>query len=547
MSQLGRLIGTVAAVAVLAAMARADGMASGKTEFRGAPHATAVHVQYASPDDALYASQWHLHAVGTRPHANLEAAWTRATGSGVTIGLVDDSLEWTHPDLQPNYVAGDSWDFGEGNADPSPVHDEDDHGTSVAGVAAARGNNGIGISGAAPQAGLAGLRIDFINQSTAMFADATRYHSDGAGPQGSNIAVKNHSYGIRAGYITRSMELDALNASAANGTIHTFAAGNERPQHGASVWWDGDTNKKALLNSPDSIVVGALGSDGKFASYSNWGANLVVTAPSSGTGIGITTTDRTGGAGYAGGDYTSSFGGTSSSAPLVAGVMALGKQVNPNMDVRMAKHLLALTADSSIDAGDSTETSDGGWKTNAAGIRFNQNYGFGLIDAAAFVEAAEQYSGVTELSIEETGTIPVGRLLPDAVSDNLVPGTLIETFTMEEAGRLEEVLVTLNVSHTFRGDLQARLISPSGTEGRLMQRNLSDPGYGLNWTFTSNTFWGEEAAGEWSLVLEDWFRFDTGQWNAFAVTARKGELVPEPATFALLAIGMMMLSRRWRG
>ena len=60
--------------------------------------------------------------------------------------------------------------------------------------------------------------------------------------------------------------------------------------------------------------------------------------------------------------------------------MALGKQANPNMDVRLAKHILARTS-TIVNASDSSQTSDGGWRTNAAGIHFNQNYGFGLINA----------------------------------------------------------------------------------------------------------------------------------------------------------------------
>jgi subtilisin family serine protease len=89
---------------------------------------------------------------------HVPAAWNRdITGSGVIIGIVDDCLQITHPDLSPNYVAADSWDFGQNDPDPSPVYNsgpnEDRHGTSVAGVAAARGGNSIGGTGAAPWPG----------------------------------------------------------------------------------------------------------------------------------------------------------------------------------------------------------------------------------------------------------------------------------------------------------------------------------------------------------------------------------------------------------
>ena len=156
------------------------------------------YVPINSPDVGLPGT-WHLQnntAVDPSTDVHIQGAWDRGlVGSGVTIGIVDDSLQHTHPDLSPNYVAGDSFDFGQNDADPSPVFAGDRHGTAVAGVAAARGGNALGATGSAPLAKLAGLRIDFQNQRQEMFVDATLFHSDGVGPDGSNIQIKNHSYG----------------------------------------------------------------------------------------------------------------------------------------------------------------------------------------------------------------------------------------------------------------------------------------------------------------------------------------------------------------
>src|SRR5262249_48826382 len=151
-----------------------------------------------------------------------------------------------------------------------PVNLDDMHGTSVAGVAAARGGNGIGVTGAAPLAGLAGLRIDFVLQTTAMFVDATLYHSSGANR---SIKVKNHSYANSMDYEPDPAMAAALAPSTAAGTIHCFSAGNGRDSFGA------DSNKKQPQNSPDAITVAALGSSGLFATYSCFGANVFVTAP----------------------------------------------------------------------------------------------------------------------------------------------------------------------------------------------------------------------------------------------------------------------------
>jgi subtilisin family serine protease len=327
------------------------------------------------------AGQWHLvNQIVPGRDARVQGAWNRdLTGQGVSIGIVDDGLQINHPDLSPNYSSALSRDFGGArDGDPSPVNSDDNHGTSVAGVAAARGGNGIGVTGAAPYATLAGLRVDFHTADTADFVDATLYKSSGTD---TSIKIKNHSHGVSETYINDSAARSALATSAAAGTIHLFACGNERGTVGE------DTNKQQLPNSPDCIAVAAFGSNGRFATYSSFGACVFVTAPSSTDyGYGITCTDRTGSAGYNNGtvfpdgNYTNDFGGTSSATPLAAGVMALVKQAQPKLNVRFAKHLLALTS-TPVDTADAWPTSGGGWRTNKAGYKFNPNYGFGLINA----------------------------------------------------------------------------------------------------------------------------------------------------------------------
>jgi subtilisin family serine protease len=464
--------------------------------------------------------------------ARVQQAWNGGfTGQGVVIGIVDDSLEFNHEDLAPNYSALHSFNFGSyvgaGAADdPSPHHDDDQHGVSVAGIAAARGGNFIGVTGAAPQALLAGLRIDFPNQTTAMFVDADQYLAG-------SIHIKNHSYGISAPYIDSTPERNAVAVSAAAGTIDVVAAGNERTSTGAN------SNTKMLQASPDVIAVAALGSFGVYASYSSFGANVFVTAPSSTAGgHGVTTTDR-----YQTGDgynildndgdldgdpmpdpkYTTIFGGTSAATPLVSGVLALVKQANPNLNTRMAKHLLARTSDI-VDPTDNSDSSNGGWRTNEAGFHFNPNYGFGLIDASEMVALAPNIAGMTPLVVEQTGVIVVNQLIPD---DD--PTGVSRTFTLNTVNPLEEILVTLNVNnHTWRGDLEATLTSPSGMVSRLIDRSENipfDSGNEIHWQFLSNAFWGESAKGVWTINVRDVAGLDIGTFADFSVVARTGEML----------------------
>jgi len=495
--------------------------------------------------------QWHLvneHVLGL--DANVQPAWDQdITGLGVTIGIIDDCFETAHPDLWENYVAADSYDFGDGDADPNPVYSDDDHGISVAGVAAARGNNGIGVTGVAPYAGLAGLRIDWHNQTDAMFADATLHNS-------ATIKVKNHSYMYPVLYEPSLVEVDALGDSVELGTIHCFSAGNYRGT------LNEDSNKFGLQNSPDAITVAALGSDEKYASYSNFGACVFVTAPSSSDGLfKITTTDRTGETyGYNGGgdafpdpDYTSILGGTSAASPIVSGVMALGCQVQSALDTRFAKHLLVKSCDM-------VDPDDPDWKINAAGYHFNPNYGFGLINAAEFTRLAPLYSGVTTPLVTETvDNQSVGLAIPDGVDQ------IEKTFNIVNTNPLEEIRVTLSFTHPHSGHLEASLTSPSGTQSRLMKYASGDNTINLDWTYTTNAFWGENPSGTWTLSVRDAIVGNSGYWNSFSVTMRMGNLVPrsgppgfafhpveqrvhfgDTATFTVEAVGSTPLTYQWQ-
>src|SRR5882672_1953732 len=517
----------------------------------------------AQPGSAtVFPGQWHL------VNANLPAAWAReATGLGVLLGVVDDGCEFTHPDLAENFNAANSRNFSavppDNNYGPDVAKDgtngEDRHGTSVSGVAAAVGGNGIGGTGAAPKASLAINRIAFDNTfTTAGLINAVLHNASGGN---TSIKVKNHSYGFNAPYIDDSGETGALATSSAVNTIHVYAAGNAR---GTTVE---DSNKTMPQNSPDQIAVAALGSDDKFATYSSFGANVFVTAPSSSSGAGlfsVTTTDRLGSSGYnpivqyaepganpplaqvndtfPDRNYTSRFGGTSAAAPLVTGIMAIVKQANPALNCRLAQHCLVRSSDQvDINDGSATGGGDGAmagsaWKTNAAGFKFNQNYGFGRINADRLVLEAVKYSGVTPLATE---TVPgnVGTPIPD----NSAAG-LDQTFTVAASTPLEDVQMTLNINHPSRGNLEATLISPSGTSCRLMFRSgdtgdFPDSAWSFPaWTFLSNAFWGENPAGTWHIRVADVTAGSTGTWNSFSFLARMGTPIPDTTPPTVLSI-----------
>jgi len=504
--------------------------------------------------------------------ANLKGAWDAGyTGKGVVIGIVDDGVEGTHEDLKDNYISRLSRTFENGKISETqgPVKISDNHGTAVAGVAAARGGNNTGGTGAAPYAGLAGLKIlggdltkeDEFNAymwgSGVLFDRNTGKYTIKSRPE---IVIKNHSYGENTPFVEEeNIVLQALSKTSANGVIHVFAAGNDRGKTNE------DANKAAANSYRDVINVAALGSDGKFANYSCYGASIFVTAPSNRsdlTGFGILTTDRTGAdLGYnrysdsnTSGDkydtfpdtnYTSLFGGTSAAAPLVSGILALGVQANRYMDTRMAKHVLVQTS-TRVDPDDKSDT--GGWVKNGAGNWFNPNYGFGNINAGKFIERLKTVMGVTTQTSYSTATKTVNETIK-YLDENGVGGTSkqINLTTKELPASLRQPLegveVELNFTHKKRGDLAAFVTSPYDTKSIILyptsslDENKQDKASVTNfgWTFLSNAFWGEDplggkdkTAGTWTITMCDTVNkagSELGTWNSYKLTLLMGALI----------------------
>lgn len=468
----------------------------------------------AIPTDGLLANQWHLFNTGAQVEisgqdANLFLAWNRGyTGAGFVIGVLDEWVESNHPDLSANYRADLSRQFI-----TTTILSDEDHGTSVAGVAAAR-DNGVGTVGAAFRASLAGLRIlDSIENSSisaSQIAEALLHRNDA-------IAIYNNSWGYvvdqnnqAAGYlnVTRSaVILQALRTGAENGrggrgSLTVWAAGNSR-ELGDNVNYD------AMASSIYTIAVGASGDRGTFATYSQPGASMFICAPSSGNVRGITTTDRTGSAGASTTDYRDDFGGTSSASPLVSGILALMLEANPNLTWRDVQYILARTAVK-------TDPTHPDWIVNGAGYHLNHNYGFGRIDAGAATGLAASWPGLPEASEFSQFFAGSSQTIPD---NN--PTGLTRTATVTQNLQLEHVLVNVESNHPDWGDLEIVLTSPSGTSSVLASPFASAENPENNsWQFMTVRHWGENAQGTWTLSVSDRSSGQTGALTGASLVLR---------------------------
>lgn len=497
------------------------------------------------PNDPLFSYnaanpgyQWHLRNTGQNGgtagiDANVVPAWDSWKGAGVKIGIVDDGLEVTHPDLAPNADTANDYDFNDLDNDPSPSAG-DFHGTACAGVAAARGNNSLGGTGVAPEATLVGLRLIGAPTTDADEADAYTYRKD-------IIAVKSNSWGpYDGGYgaggpggLSQAALLDAVTTGRGGlGTVFVWAAGNGN-QSGD------DSNYDGWAASPYAMAVAAITDSGVQSYYSEPGSNILVCAPSNGGSQGITTTDRAGvtgynaggGGDYASADFTRTFGGTSAATPLVSGVVALMLQAKPGLGYRDVQEILVRTSKQ-------IDTYGGGWVTNGAGFHFNVKYGAGLIDATAATTLATTW---TNLAAMQTYSISAPALSLE-IPDGSTSGTA-HTFSVSHPNRLrvEHVTVHVNATHQYRGNLEWYLTSPSGVRVRLARARLNDTGADLDWTFMTTHFWGERSEGNWSLQVVDPTVGDVGTLDgatiAFFGTPVTGAL-PLPVITSSLGIGM---------
>jgi subtilisin family serine protease len=348
--------------------------------------------EYAAlPNDSLFQYQWHLRNDGSGggvAGADIAAteAWDYTLGDpSVRVAVIDDGFDLHHPDIEVGDRIEAPLDAMSGSTDPSPTEGADEwHGTSVLGLIAAA-HNGRGASGVAPRCHIIPIKLEALSDDE---AEARAFDHAVA----SGAAVINCSWGPYDDYsrdpwpMPRIVEL-AIDNAYRNDVAVVFAAGNGNEE----IATDG------YANHPHVITVAASTDCNTRAYYSDYGAAVWVCAPSSGGRSGVVTTDVEEGGENPFGSYSSGFGGTSSAAPLVSGVIALMqsafvRQHGPGhrLSVDQVKKILRDTA-TKIDR-------DGKpfreyWEGKPIDVRYDARghsvaYGYGLVNAGRAVRRA---------------------------------------------------------------------------------------------------------------------------------------------------------------
>ncbi|TCT05491.1 S8 family serine peptidase [Aquabacter spiritensis] len=483
------------------------------------------------PLDPLFAQQWHLYNWGQdilglpqdpgayRNDINVTGVWTDYTGKGVTVGVEDDGFQGSHPDLAANYLADLSYNL----MTDLPGAAVASHGTATMGliVAAQNGQGGVGVAYDAQaigysSAGFAELPYNFIKAAAHMLADG--------------VDVSSNSWGMESRTLFASAPLQTMFNNTAQtlvqigrdglGTVTVFSAGNGRAAFENTIF-------TPTGSSPYVISVAAANIDGTVTSYSTPGPGILVAAPGSGgaaTGTAkdiasIVTTDLLGTPGFnreEDGDYTNvsggsagsvGFNGTSASAPIVAGVVALMLEANPLLGYRDVQEILAYSAKTPAEVATWSANSATDW--NGGGRLYNNDLGFGLVDALAAVRLAETWQKQSTFAniTKQTGSFTSGPLVLDSNTTRSL------TLGFQEAVRVQHATLAIDIIMGAGADLADVSLTLSGPGGHtstvFLDASLYPPFTSsaltqLTYTFDTLHNWGEISnSGQWTLTVNN--------------------------------------------
>ncbi|OUU23752.1 MAG: hypothetical protein CBC13_04875, partial [Planctomycetia bacterium TMED53] len=380
-----------------------------------------------APNDPGYTSQWHLNNTGQQGTLGVdisaEAAWSIQTGGAdVIIAILDEGVDVGHEDLAPNIVTGHdsvSIQAAPGGI-PGNCDTNDSHGTGCAGLAAARGNNGIGVSGVSWNAQIQPVRMGFGNHWTQndWIIDAITWATD------NGADVLSNSWGGGAPSTAESNTVDyALQTGRGGlGSILVFASGNES----AGVSFPAAYSQTIAVGatSPCDEIKSISSCDGENFWGSNTGPQQTVVAP----GVLMATTDIAGPGGMVAGDYVSGFNGTSSATPVVAGALAVILSQDPGLTAAQAQDILQSGADDQV----------GPAAQDPAG--FDNNFGHGRVNLANMLALMGGPAAPVNLTCTETAVGVQISWTPGEVYDSLTirrDGTLLSTLAGDATGFLD--------------------------------------------------------------------------------------------------------------
>lgn len=333
-------------------------------------------------NDPMYSDQWNLYyATDTNVDINAESAWSITKGNAnISVAMFDTGVELDHPDLMAGLIQGyDAPSNTYPAGGPSDLTEYNAHGTKCAGVIAAQHNNNIGLAGIAPDAKVMPIRMFVLESSTSSdFVSSINY----AISHGASIVNMSWHTSDYSGVMQYAIQNAVLNGRNGKGCVFVTAAGvyltdgmSYFPRYVDDVIVVGGTNKCGY-------PTGAYCPDGDSGGPCNTGDRLSVMAPA----ISIPTTKT---------NHQYHYGvATSISSAQVSGVAALILSANPQLTARQVRYVL-----------ESTAQRPGPYVYSTTGLHPNgpwcSDMGYGLVDAWAAVQKAQQLLSVNDLYIKD--------------------------------------------------------------------------------------------------------------------------------------------------
>jgi len=539
------------------------------------------------PSDPEYVRQWHLHrhaASGAdydvRSSSRSEEAWQLLDGFGdsaVVVGVTDDGCQLDHPDFNSGakfsgwgYFTGNTLlRMGDPGATPSGMYQTGaNHGTSCAGVIAAEVDSEMTV-GAAP--GVKLVPIKWESNGSGLFISDSKLMT-ALDYLGSRVDVISNSWGnspssnFSSAILNRIQELAKTGGRRGKGIVFLWAAGNENcPISHTSTkdipydngWnptgtsWLGVNTSRVfshnLVGIPGVVYVAALASTAQRSHYSNYGTGIGLCAPSNNAhkywrlnlpGRGVVTTSGLSA-------VTSKFGGTSSATPLVAGISALVISANPQLSAFEVISILQQTASKDLNFTDWPKTPPANFDPNPTwdispvspfqSGAFQQTgspdgtwspwFGHGRVDAVAAVRKASQQSSGSSSRVSATAGTEF------SVPDNN-PAGIVSRLSVQDEGVISRLSISVDIEHTYIGDLEVRLIAPDGRRVDLHKRTGANTrNLVRTWDETQQpslgTMTGLPIRGVWGLEVVDMASADTGklrQWRIEADVIRSSSI-----------------------
>ncbi|OOS06576.1 hcalcium-binding protein [[Haemophilus] felis] len=486
-------------------------------ELKGKVYLVPPHL----PSDPDIIRQYYLET------DNILPVWEHYTGKNIRIGqfepsgpfsVAEEVADYRHPELRHQMDKQWLHDYEYKRQEEDKVFSK--HATEVAGIMVAErnGEGGVGIAYNAKVAShWVGADVTSLNKMK---------HYD----------VANHSWGHKQNFVQQINFSDktktifdiykpALTEGRNGlGTVIVNSAGNERQE-------GGNTNYSELTNVRYGIAVASAQQNSAFktsiAPYSNQGASILVTAHGSNTYSSSREIVNENGS-TLGEEYAHN-NGTSFSAPVVSGIVALMLEANPYLGYRDVQEILALTA-TTKNITDSQWQRNGAKNWNGTGMYVSHDYGYGVVDAQVAVRLAQdwhtQHTYDNEVKLED---IYKSGNINQAIEDNNGRQYSVDVGNMPL--QIENVSVKVNLTHARASDLIIKLISPSGTESILMNRPGKNPNeenahgdttFGtsntLDYRFTTALLKGEDPNGKWKLQVFDVATGETGTLNHWSLS-----------------------------